>query len=251
MNKLVSMLLVLLLLLASPALAADGSVDVVMEGATYHLTLTGVEIAEGKLTVTVEGFGETLRMGANGWMIAAWPIAHFGDEAIRADDVNAIVGGPFTFNFERGELPDEIWMDPYDEAEDEVLIWQADAPAGSDDAGSDQAAAAGIPPEIVGEWHGTGTPKNGGPSIDLTITIGADGSGEYTFHQSGYYESNPFMLSRDGNRFSVNTDDSQLGSCEGTWALEGGILTLDIVTTFPNGGSYAYTAECVQAAKTD
>lgn len=104
-----------------------------------------------------------------------------------------------------------------------------------------------IPAEMAGKWQGTGTPKNGGTSIDLTITINPDGSGEYTFDQGGYHESNPFSISRDGNRFSVNTDESILGGCEGTWELADGILTLDITSTLPNGRTYSYTAECTKA----
>ena len=103
-----------------------------------------------------------------------------------------------------------------------------------------------IPAEMAGKWQGTGTPKNGGTSIDLTVTINADGSGEYTFDQGGYHETNPFSISRDGNRFSVNTDDSILGECEGTWELADGILTLDITSLLPNGRTYSYTAECTK-----
>lgn len=29
--------------------------------------------------------------------------------------------------------------------------------------------AASVPEELVGIWHGTGTPKNGGPSIELIV----------------------------------------------------------------------------------
>lgn len=104
-----------------------------------------------------------------------------------------------------------------------------------------------IPAEMVGKWQGNGTPKNGGTSIDLTVTINADGSGEYSFDQGGYHETNPFSISRDGNRFSVNTDDSILGGCEGTWELADGILTLDITSLLPNGRTYSYTAECTKS----
>ena len=133
MKKLLAILITLSLLLASlSALAELGAVDVAMDGDTYHLTLTNVEIADGQLAVTVEGFGETLRMGANGWMVAAWPVAHYGDEAIRADNVNATVGGPFTFTVPRDSLPAEIWMDPYDDGAPEVLTWQNGGAADED-----------------------------------------------------------------------------------------------------------------------
>ncbi|MBR7188841.1 MAG: hypothetical protein IKD53_09835 [Clostridia bacterium] len=113
-------------------------------------------------------------------------------------------------------------------------------------------AGSSIPEALMGEWTGVGTPKNGGPAIDLTATINGDGSGEYTFDQGGYHESYPFTISSDDSAFSVDIPaDNTLGisACGGTWALEDGVLKLDITTTFANGGSYAYTAECEKAAE--
>ena len=112
-------------------------------------------------------------------------------------------------------------------------------------------ANAAVPDALVGEWRGTGMPKGGGPAIDLTATINTDGTGEYTFDQSGYHESYPFTISSDDSAFSVDIPaDNTLGisACGGTWALEDGILKLDITTTFASGGSYSYTAECEKAA---
>lgn len=127
MKKLFSVLLILALLAGSTAVyAADGTADVIMDGETYHLTLTDVEISDGQLQVTVTGFGSTLRIGPKGWMLAAWAVAKYGDEQVRADDVSGTVGGPFVFKFGRADLPDEIWMDPYDDSEPMVLIWATD-----------------------------------------------------------------------------------------------------------------------------
>ena len=110
-----------------------------------------------------------------------------------------------------------------------------------------ESEAAPIPDKLVGQWRGTGTPKNGGPAIDLSARIDADGRGEYTFVQDDYTESYPFTIASGDSAFSVDIPaDNYLGiaRCEGTWALEGGVLKLDITTTFANGGSYSYTAEC-------
>ena len=242
MKKLLAMVLALCLLWAVPAMADHGAADVVMEGNTYHLTLTSIGIEDGQLSVVLEGFGSTLRMGSTGPMVAATPEAHYGDEIVHFTTVQINVGGPFQFTFERSDLPDEVWLNPYDPGEEKVLIWQAGDPAG-DPAGG--AEGASIPAELVGEWRGVGTPKNGGPSIDLDVAINADGSGEYTFDQGGYHESYPFTLSNDDSSFSVDIPaTSQLGSVTGTWALEGGVLKLDITSTFTGGGSYSYTAEC-------
>lgn len=102
-----------------------------------------------------------------------------------------------------------------------------------------------VPEGLVGDWQGVGKPKNGGPSIDLTIHIEEDGTGNYTFDQAGYHESYPFTISQDGNRFSVDIPaTSQLGSVDGTWEVKDGVLLLDITSTFTSGGSYSYNAEC-------
>jgi hypothetical protein len=81
------------------------------------------------------------------------------------------------------------------------------------------------------------------------MTINADGSGEYTFDQSGYHESYPFTISSEDNRFTVDIPEDNLlhiTECGGTWTLEEGKLLLDITTVFANGRSYSYTAECVK-----
>lgn len=111
----------------------------------------------------------------------------------------------------------------------------------------EEAGEAAIPEELVGTWQGTGTPKNNGSPIDLTVTIEEDGTGEYIFDQAGYVENNPITISYEGNSFSVNTDESVLGGCEGTWEYEDGVLTLDITSTLPSGATYSYTAELTMA----
>ena len=111
------------------------------------------------------------------------------------------------------------------------------------------AEGAVIPEEIVGTWQGQGTPKNDGPPIILVVTVNADGTGDYFFNQNGYMESNPIRISYEGNSFTVDTDKSMLSSCEGTWALEDGVLTLDINSTPPSGVTYSYIAECTKVIK--
>lgn len=112
-----------------------------------------------------------------------------------------------------------------------------------------EAGEAVIPEELIGTWKGTGTPKNNGSPIDLEVTIGADGTGEYIFDQAGYHENNPISISYEGNSFTVDTDESVLGGCEGTWSLEDGVLTLDITSTLPGGRTYSYIAELTKAAE--
>ncbi len=135
----------------------------------------------------------------------------------------------------------------------EIVLTKENSTSEGADVSSSADDDAAVPDDLVGEWTGVGTPKNGGPSIDLTATINADGSGEYTFDQSGYHESYPFTISSDDSAFSVDIPaDNTLGisACGGTWVLEDGVLKLDITTTFANGGSYSYTAECKRADAT-
>ena len=122
MKKLLA-ILISILLCAMPALADHGTADVVMEGKTYHLTLDSIGIVDGKLTVAIEGFGDTLRWGANGPMIAGLPEARYGDETVNVSTVNMNVGAAFTFIFERDDMPDEIWMNSYDKDTEPALIW--------------------------------------------------------------------------------------------------------------------------------
>ena len=153
MKKLLAALLSLSLILSGiTALADGGTADVVMEGAAYHLTLDSIDIVDGKLTVAIEGFGDTLRWGANGPMVAGLPEAHYGDEVVNVSTVNMNVGAAFTFIFERDDMPDEIWMKSYDSDVEPVLLWQAGDT--TDDVGTAAPAAteeAAIPAGLVGE----------------------------------------------------------------------------------------------------
>lgn len=135
MKKLMAIVMALSLLFALPAMADRGTAEVVMEGKTYHLTLNSVGIVDGQLNVVIEGFGSTLRMGADGMMVAGLPEAHYGDEIVQHATMNALVGGPFTFVFQRDDMPDSIWMKSYDEGVEPALIWQAEEDDGDPEAG--------------------------------------------------------------------------------------------------------------------
>lgn len=112
---------------------------------------------------------------------------------------------------------------------------------------TEEAEEAAIPEEMIGTWEGAGIPPAGGSPIDLTVVINEDGTGEYIFIQGGYTENNPIEISYEGNSFSVNTDDSVLNECVGTWELADGVLTLDITSTLASGATYSYTAELTMA----
>ena len=112
---------------------------------------------------------------------------------------------------------------------------------------AEETEEAAIPEEMIGTWEGAGIPPAGGSPIDLTVVINEDGTGEYIFIQGGYTENNPIEISYEGNSFSVNTDDSVLDECVGTWELADGVLTLDITSTLASGATYSYTAELTMA----
>ena len=111
--------------------------------------------------------------------------------------------------------------------------------------GERKAAAAVNFEDFAGTWEG----QSG--NIHLTFTVQADGKGSYTFEQAGYKESYEVALSADDHSFSVDIpEDNQLGikTCEGTWAYENEVLTLDVVTTFKNGRPFTYSIPCKRVA---
>jgi len=113
------------------------------------------------------------------------------------------------------------------------------------------AVAETIPEELVGVWSGMGTPLGGGSVISLDISVNEDGTGEYTFEQTGYMESYPFTLKSERELFTVNIPtDNRLGvvKCEGTYSYANDVLTLRITTTFSSGRQFEYIANCVKAA---
>ena len=125
-----------------------------------------------------------------------------------------------------------------------------DAPAAEEPAAAEEAAAeSAVPADLVGTWHGTGKPKNGSSPIDLTVTVNADGTGDYTFAQGDYTESYPFTLEHDSNKFTVSVPTGNtlgIATVDGTWELDGDVLKLDISTELAGGRIFSYTAECTK-----
>ncbi len=227
MKKLFLILTVLILLCGSvvvPASAAVTGTDLTVNGTTYHLSLRQLTRETDAIQAIVVGF-------TPGTEPVAWASAVVGGQKIGAKSLKITDTGAYIFQFATLEVPEQILVYPYGQVNQAVVLWS-----------SSEIAAVGIPKEIVGKWKGTGSPNNGGSSIDLKVEIAEDGTGKYTFDQNGYHESNPIFVTRDGTRFSVNTESSELSSCEGTWALEAGVLVLEITSTFPDGRTYSYTA---------
>ncbi|MCL1806194.1 MAG: hypothetical protein FWG31_00655 [Oscillospiraceae bacterium] len=99
----------------------------------------------------------------------------------------------------------------------------------------------GLLEEYTGFWTGSVD------DISLSFTVEADGSGVYTFEQSGYTESYDFTLEAGTETFSVQIPANNtlgIASIEGTYAYTGGVMTLEVQTTFTTGRVFEYTVPC-------
>ena len=108
-------------------------------------------------------------------------------------------------------------------------------------------AMAAIPSEYVGEWAGSVG------NINLSFNVNEDGTGTYTFEQSGYLENYDFSLKVESETFSVYIPEvNQLGivACDGTYTYADGVLTLEVKTIFGNGRVFEYTAPCQRVLPT-
>ena len=106
------------------------------------------------------------------------------------------------------------------------------------------ALAGGVPSDLVGAWCGTA--RDG---IELRFTVNSDGTGRYSFTQSGYQESYDFTMEGSASTFTVAVPaNNQLGisTCGGTYAFQDGTLTLNITTSFATGRQFQYTATCTK-----
>ena len=246
MKKLFAIILALCLMLTCcSAMAENGSADITFEGKTYHLTYEGAEITDGRLVISVGGYGNTIAMRNNAIVVVAKALAVVGGKTMNAESLRANATGIYTFEFDTDQMPETVLIAPYEDQDNPVVLWTAET-AGTEAA--EEASSASIPAGMAGTWNGTGIPENGGPSNSLTVTVRDDGTGEYAFEQNGYTESNPISISAQDNTFTVTlADTSRLGKAEGSWSLTDGVLTLSITSTLPSGRTYSYTAECTRA----
>lgn len=107
------------------------------------------------------------------------------------------------------------------------------------------AAASSIPKVFVGTWEGFAPDI----TLHLTFVVNADGSAQYIFKQGDYTESYDVTLSVTTETFTVTVpEENQLdiSTCEGTYQLEGDVLTLNVSTNFKSGRVYKYTVSCTR-----
>ena len=107
-------------------------------------------------------------------------------------------------------------------------------------------ALAAMPAEYIGEWAGSVG------NINLSFNVSEDGTGTYTFEQSGYVENYDFYLAVESDTFTVDIPAANLlgiVSCEGTFTYADGVLTLAVQTTQAGGRVFEYTVPCQRVAE--
>ena len=244
MKRAIAFLMFLLMLSAVPALADRGTAEVTFNGTKYHYSYLGAEITGGELVVKMH-CGEGVPVVGGIPKTPAIAVAEVAGERVLPYNVHVSVSSgesEYECTFRTGTMPDAVWIYPDGKAEGAALLWRSGDPEPS--AAETQAA---FPEELAGTWTGTGVPKNGGPSIGLSLVLFRDGSGIYRFTQAGYTESCDFTLGHSDSSFTVRVPEGNpmgIAGCAGTWTLEDGTLILDITTTFTMGGTFSYRAEC-------
>ena len=103
-----------------------------------------------------------------------------------------------------------------------------------------------VPEEYIGHWAGRVN------DISLSFNVESDGTGVYTFEQSGYTESYEFTLEVGTETFfvqipEVNTLD--IVSIEGTYVYLNEMLILEVSTSFVGGRVFEYTVPCQKVAR--
>ena len=128
MKKLLALLLALSLLSCLlPAALAEGDVEFAFEGKTYRVHYVSAKIVDGKLNVGVAGFGNSFPFRNNRIVVVAWCTALFADGTrLQAESVNMQGTGLFTYLFGREELPTALYLVPYEDESQELLLWQAE-----------------------------------------------------------------------------------------------------------------------------
>ena len=120
-------------------------------------------------------------------------------------------------------------------------MFDEDSGAGGSGQSSPGGAGESFPAEYIGHWEGSVD------DIKLSFNVEPDGTGMYTFEQSGYVESFEFALEAGTETFSVripSNNSLNIASIGGTYEYNGGVLTLNVRTTFTGGRVFEYTIPC-------
>ena len=217
-------------------------------------SITGYEIGthdDGSVSVILYGTGFNILPLRNGeFCVPVWAYLTAGGVEHSSTGCS-VASDKITYEFEFRGTPDEI-LAVNGETEDVIVtIDVSDGMAARSGAGNSNDPAkedtegsipvAMIPIEYIGSWEGSAD------GIKLSFKIEPDGTGVYTFEQSGYTESYDFSLEVGTETFSVKIpSNNTLGivTIEGTYKYSDEKLILDVKTTFSDGREFKYTVPC-------
>ena len=217
-------------------------------------SITGYEIGthtDGSASVILYGTGFNILPLRDGeFRVPVW--AYLTSGGVEHSSTGcSIEGDQITYNFEFRGTPDTILAVNGETDDVIVTIDVSDGKIASSGAGNsndpakedteDSIPVAMIPIEYIGKWEGSAD------GIKLSFKVEPDGTGVYTFEQSGYTESYDFSLEVGSETFSVKIpSNNTLGivTIEGTYKYSDEKLTLNVITTFSDGREFKYTVPC-------
>ena len=232
MRKTASFFLALLLaawlLLPAASQAAGGKfgADVTVNGTTRFLQWEKMNVRNGKLVVTVSGFGR--EKGKN---VGELSVIVGGQEK-RPKKQQDDGKGNCVYTFESTALPEAILFYPADGGET-VLLWR------------DGESGYGIPETHTGKWKGTATPEDGSPEFTVTLSLAFDGTGEYKYMREETGAMVPFTVRLNNWAFyaDVTADIVPVEKLEGTQTLQRGTLLLKVTAFLRNGEKEDFTVK--------
>ena len=209
-------------------------------------SFTGYEIGEdehGNTEIILSGGGYQVISFRNGnWAIPASCKAE-ADGKVYQPEYVGVNNMSIFFTFNTSFSPDSFTISNGDTGEVMIVV---DVVSGVSSAPADSGPAQGgqeVFAAFIGDWEG---------SVDdiwLAFSIYPDGTGTYTFEQSGYSESFDFVLEADTREFFVlvpNLNSLGISSIEGVYTFSEvtQVLTLDVTTTFTTGRVFEYSVPC-------
>lgn len=120
----VLMLVLALFLIPSAVMAEEEGVDIGFEGRTYHAVYEKSEIIDGRVYVTVGGLIETMPFKNDEFVMMAWASADFDGTEQRAYGVTNMGNGSYEFKFRGEKEPEAVYLYPYEDDKNPVLLWE-------------------------------------------------------------------------------------------------------------------------------
>jgi len=118
------LLVLAMMLCAAAACAEQGAADISFDGEDYSVVFLEKELIDEKAAVTVGGLGNAFYMKDGQLACVAWLSADFDGETIEAESVYVNADASHTFCFDRDELPQAVWLIPWEDPSAEVLLWR-------------------------------------------------------------------------------------------------------------------------------